>query len=75
MRSLIYLSLCPRRYPASPSRPSIRPTAGSDSYLKPLGIHAAFSPLGIVIAITFIGLPFIVRTVQPSIEDLDPATE
>jgi sulfate transport system permease protein len=34
-----------------------------------------FSPLGIVIALMFIGLPFIVRSLQPSIEDLDPATE
>src|SRR3984957_4903362 len=43
--------------------------------LQPVGIQAVFSPLGIVIALTFIGLPFIVRTVQPTIEDLDPATE
>jgi sulfate transport system permease protein len=44
-------------------------------WLQPLGIRAVFSPLGIVIALMFIGLPFIVRTLQPSIEDLDPATE
>lgn len=44
-------------------------------WLQPLGIKAAFSPLGIVIALTFIGLPFIVRTVQPAVEDLDPAME
>ena len=44
-------------------------------WLKPLGIQAVFSPLGIVIALMFIGLPFIVRTLQPSIEDLDSATE
>jgi sulfate/thiosulfate transport system permease protein len=43
--------------------------------LQPFGIKAVFSPMGIVIALTFIGLPFIVRTVQPTIEDLDPATE
>ncbi len=43
--------------------------------LQPLGIKAAFTPLGIVIALTFIGAPFIVRTVQPAIEDLDPAVE
>ena len=43
--------------------------------LAPLGVRAAFTPLGIVIALTFIGLPFIVRTVQPAIEDLDPAVE
>ncbi len=39
-------------------------------YLEPLGIKVAFSQLGIVIALTFIGLPFVVRTVQPAIEDL-----
>jgi sulfate transport system permease protein len=44
-------------------------------WLEPFGIKAAFSPLGIVIALAFIGLPFIVRTVQPTIEDLDPAVE
>lgn len=44
-------------------------------WLQPLGIKAAFSQLGIVIALTFISLPFIVRTVQPAIEDLDPAME
>jgi sulfate transport system permease protein len=44
-------------------------------WLQPLGIKAVFSPLGIIIALTFIGLPFIVRTVQPTIEDLDPAVE
>lgn len=43
--------------------------------LAPLGIQAAFTPLGIVIALTFIGLPFVVRTVQPALEDLDPGTE
>ena len=40
-------------------------------WLEPLGIHAAFSPLGVTIALTFIGLPFVVRTLQPAIEDLD----
>ena len=39
-------------------------------WLEPLGIRAAFSPLGVVIALTFIGLPFVVRTVQPVLEDL-----
>lgn len=45
------------------------------SLLEPLGIHAAFSPLGIMIALTFIGLPFVVRTVQPVLEDLEPEIE
>ncbi len=43
--------------------------------LEPLGIRAAFSPLGVAIALTFIGLPFVIRTVQPVLEDLDPELE
>jgi sulfate transport system permease protein len=43
--------------------------------LAKLGIQAAFSKLGIVIALTFIGLPFVVRTVQPVLEDLDRDVE
>lgn len=39
------------------------------------GIQAAFTPLGIVIALTFIGLPFVVRTVQPVLQDLDAELE
>ena len=44
-------------------------------YLEPLGIHAAFSELGVLIALTFIGLPFVVRTLQPVIEELEPELE
>jgi sulfate/thiosulfate transport system permease protein len=44
-------------------------------YLVPLGIEAAYSRLAIVLVLTFIGLPFVVRTVQPVLEDLDPETE
>ncbi|MBS7537872.1 sulfate ABC transporter permease subunit CysT [Ancylobacter lacus] len=40
-------------------------------WLEPLGITVAFTPLGIFIALVFIGLPFVVRTVQPVMEDLD----
>ncbi len=43
--------------------------------LEPLGIKAVFSPLGIVIALTFIGLPFVVRTLQPALEDLEAEVE
>jgi len=43
--------------------------------LEAIGIHAAYSRVGIVIALTFIGLPFIVRTVQPVLEDLDVELE
>lgn len=44
-------------------------------YLQPLHINVAFAPLGIVVALTFIGLPFVVRTLQPVLEDLDPEVE
>ncbi len=43
--------------------------------LASAGIRSAFSPLGIVIALTFIGLPFVIRTVQPVLLDLDPQME
>jgi sulfate transport system permease protein len=39
--------------------------------LEPLGIKVAYTPLGILVALIFIGIPFVVRTVQPVIEDLD----
>ncbi|HET9598971.1 MAG TPA: sulfate ABC transporter permease subunit CysT [Anaeromyxobacteraceae bacterium] len=39
--------------------------------LEALGIHGAFSPLGVLVALVFIGLPFVVRTVQPVLEDLE----
>jgi sulfate transport system permease protein len=44
-------------------------------WLKSLGITVAFTPLGIVVALTFIGLPFVVRTLQPVLEDLDKEVE
>ena len=44
-------------------------------WLEPVGIKSAFSPLGVTIALTFIGLPFVVRTLQPAIEDLDAGME
>jgi len=44
-------------------------------WLAPLGIEATFSPLGVVVALTFIGLPFVIRTVQPVLEELDPELE
>lgn len=40
-------------------------------YLEKIGIKVAYTPLGIVVALTFIGLPFVVRTVQPVLQDLD----
>ena len=43
--------------------------------LMPLGIKVAYTPLGIVIALVFIGLPFVVRTVQPIMEEIDKEVE
>ena len=43
--------------------------------LVPLGINVAFTPLGILVALTFISLPFVVRTVQPVLEDLEAELE
>jgi sulfate transport system permease protein len=43
--------------------------------LAPYGIKVAYSTLGIVVALTFVGLPFVVRTVQPILRDLDPELE
>ncbi|HWD20155.1 MAG TPA: sulfate ABC transporter permease subunit CysT [Verrucomicrobiae bacterium] len=44
-------------------------------YLTPLGIHGAYSQLGVIIALTFVGLPFSVRTLQPVLEHFDPLVE
>jgi sulfate transport system permease protein len=45
------------------------------SLLAPLGIKVAYTPLGVTVALVFIGLPFVVRTVQPVLRDLEPALE
>jgi sulfate transport system permease protein len=44
-------------------------------WLEPLGIKVAYTPLGIVVALCFIGLPFVVRTLQPVLADLDHEVE
>ena len=44
-------------------------------YLEPLGIKLAFTPHGVVVALIFIGLPFVVRTVQPVLEDAEKELE
>lgn len=43
--------------------------------LEPLGIEVAYTPLGVAVALTFIGLPFVVRTLQPVLEDLEAELE
>ena len=43
--------------------------------LAPLGVKVAFTPLGVIIALVFVGLPFMVRTVQPVVEELDRDVE
>lgn len=43
--------------------------------LEPQGIKVAFTPLGVLVALVFIGLPFVVRTIQPILEDLEPELE
>ena len=43
--------------------------------LAPLGISVAFTPFGIIVALIFIGIPFVVRTLQPVLEDLDREVE
>ncbi len=44
-------------------------------FLAPLGIQVAYQPAGVFVALVFIGLPFVVRTLQPVLEELDPALE
>ena len=51
------------------------PNGWIGAWLKGFGIIVAFTPLGIVVALTFIGLPFVVRTLQPVLEDLDREVE
>jgi sulfate transport system permease protein len=44
-------------------------------YIEPLGLKVAYTPWGIVVALTFITLPFVVRTLQPVIEDIETEVE
>jgi sulfate transport system permease protein len=44
-------------------------------FLEPRGIKVAYTPLGVVVALTFVGLPFVVRTVQPVLRELDSQVE
>ena len=51
------------------------PTGWIGQYLKPLGIQVAYTPIGITLALIFIGIPFVVRTVQPVLSDLETELE
>jgi sulfate transport system permease protein len=51
------------------------PSGWYGQILESLGWKIAYTPAGVVVALTFIGLPFVVRTVQPVLRDLDPAIE
>ncbi|MEP6572407.1 MAG: sulfate ABC transporter permease subunit CysT [Gemmatimonadota bacterium] len=51
------------------------PNGWLGSWLEPMGVKVDFTPLGIVVALTFIGLPFVVRTVQPVLQDLESEIE
>jgi sulfate transport system permease protein len=44
-------------------------------YLEALGLKVAFTPIGVIMVLIFIGLPFVVRTVQPVLEDIEPEVE
>lgn len=51
------------------------PNGWLGQFLTPLGIKIAFTPVGIVVALVFVGLPFVVRTVQPVMEEIDKEVE
>lgn len=51
------------------------PTGWIGQYLEPLGIQVTYTPIGITLALIFIGLPFVVRTVQPVLSDVETELE
>ena len=51
------------------------PTGWIGQYLEPIGIKVAYTPIGITLALIFIGIPFVVRTVQPVLADLETELE
>ncbi len=51
------------------------PTGWIGQYLEPLGLQVAYTPIGITLALVFIGIPFIVRTVQPVLSDIETELE
>jgi sulfate transport system permease protein len=51
------------------------PNGWIGQFLTPLGIKVAFTPTGVIVALIFVGLPFVVRTVQPVMEEIDTEVE
>lgn len=51
------------------------PSGWIGQFLEPLGIEVAYTPIGITLALIFIGIPFVVRTVQPVLSDIEPELE
>ncbi|GEQ99226.1 sulfate ABC transporter permease [Iodidimonas gelatinilytica] len=51
------------------------PNGWIGAWLEPLGIKVAFTPIGVIVAMVFIGLPFVVRTVQPVLQDFEAEVE
>ena len=68
-------SRCRRRSPGSSTRASTSKNGWYGRFLVPLGIQGAYSRLGIVLVLVFIGFPFVVRTLQPVLEGLDADVE
>ena len=75
MRPSICPLPCRPPWRASPWPPSTRPMAGSAPLRDKLGFKIAFTPVGVVLALVFIGLPFVVRTVQPVLEEVEREIE
>jgi sulfate/thiosulfate transport system permease protein len=51
------------------------PTGWIGAWLGRMGVKVAYTPLGVIVALTFIGLPFVVRTIQPVLMEFDPEVE
>ena len=70
---------CPSRYRPAVAGIALTTLFASNGWfgapLAAIGIKVAYTPLGIIVAMAFTSLPFIVRTVQPVLEELDPALE
>ncbi len=70
----LLLAWCLVRY-RFPGKSLYAPTGWIGQYLEPLGIQVAYTPIGITLALIFIGIPFVVRTVQPVLSDLETELE